>query len=187
MSDFSKNKNKNNKKVEAMLDECEQKQEAQKSHHGGHVYTLTPLPVCSGSVVQGGGPDRTGELSACCTGSGGAGDIIIGHHRGAHRFQGPVGGVLPACATGSHRETNMVLIRPNAHAAFTTSQEVDTSHLFSAEQREQGCANPGADHVIKAVFHRNSRCSGSEDDWIYFSFSYMEVFCWRFGTLTGAE
>lgn len=58
------------------------------------------LPVRSGSMVEGGGAGRTGNLSDRHVTSGGAGDIIVGHHWGAHRLQCPVGGVLPAHARG---------------------------------------------------------------------------------------
>lgn len=51
-------------------------------------------------MVEGGGARRTGELPRGHIVSGGAGDIIVGHHRGAHWFQGPVGGVLPVHAEG---------------------------------------------------------------------------------------
>lgn len=59
-----------------------------------HVYTLTRLPVCSGSLVQGGGADGTGKLSSTHIVSCRAGGIIVGHHRGAYWLQCPVGGVL---------------------------------------------------------------------------------------------
>lgn len=51
-------------------------------------------------MVEGGGADRTGELPGGHIVSGGAGDVIVGHHRGAHRLQCPVGGVLPVQARG---------------------------------------------------------------------------------------
>lgn len=68
---------------------------ALESCSGSHVYTPTQLPVCSGPMVQGRGAGRTGKLSGGRIVSGGAGDIIVGHHWGAHRLQCPVGGVLP--------------------------------------------------------------------------------------------
>lgn len=80
----------------------------------GHVYPLTRLPVCSGSMVEGSGAGRTWKLSHCHIVSGRAGDIIIGYNRGAHRLQCPVGGVLPVHAKrkGEDRvngETNLIL------------------------------------------------------------------------------
>lgn len=67
---------------------------------GSHVYMLTRLPVRPGSMVQGGGATRTGELAGSHIAPGGAGDIIIWYHRGAHWLQCPVGGVLPVHAKG---------------------------------------------------------------------------------------
>lgn len=74
--------------------------EAIKSSSGSHVCRLTQLPVCSGSMVEGSSAGRTRKLPSCRIVSGWAGDIIIGHHWGAHRLQCPVGGVLPVHARG---------------------------------------------------------------------------------------
>lgn len=51
-------------------------------------------------MVEGGGAARTGKLSDGHIVSGGAGDIIVGHHWGAHWLQCPVGGVLPVHVRG---------------------------------------------------------------------------------------
>lgn len=50
-------------------------------------------------MVEGGGAARTGKPGSHMV-SGGTGDVIVGHHWGAHRLQGPVGGGLPANGTG---------------------------------------------------------------------------------------
>lgn len=75
-------------------------EKALKLSSGSHVYTPTPLPVCSGAMVEGGGAGRTGKLSDSHIVPGGAGDVIVGHHRGAHWLQCPVGGVLPVHVGG---------------------------------------------------------------------------------------
>lgn len=77
------------------------------------ICTLNRLPVRSGSLVQGGGADRTGKLSSTHIVSCRAGGVIVGHHGGAYRLQCPVRGVLvPVHArsqgeedvqTGTHR------------------------------------------------------------------------------------
>lgn len=63
-----------------------------------HSHGYARLPVRPGSVVEGGGAGRTGELAGGHIVSGWTGHIVIGHHWGAHWLQSPVGGVLPVHA-----------------------------------------------------------------------------------------
>lgn len=74
-----------------------------------------------------------------------------------------------SCVCNRFTQTNTVLvICPDAHSGFTASQEVNTSHLLAAEQREQGFepgwsnTGAGADNKMwsNQFFNMNSRYSG---------------------------